>query len=196
MSLTNGTGKLAAYYEYDAWGNVMTEAEKTGVENPYRYSTKEWDKKSGLSYFGARYYSSEIGRWTQRDPAGTVDGLNLYAHVANDPVGYIDPSGNQGKPSTSLRDKVRRDCNLYKPKEELDEMQAEACCKALLEYFWPVIGTGTGFIMLKSAYEGCINESAFPTCNTTGRKLVVDFARRIVQQAFVKILLPRVPTLK
>jgi len=32
------------------------------VDNPYRYSTKEWDEKSGLYYFGARYYSPEIGR--------------------------------------------------------------------------------------------------------------------------------------
>jgi len=61
VALTDGNGKPTAYYEYDAWGNVMTEAERSGVENPYRYSTKEWDEKSGLYYFGARYYSPEIG---------------------------------------------------------------------------------------------------------------------------------------
>ena len=76
VALTDANEKLAAYYEYDAWGNTMTEAEAEGVDNPCRYSTKEWDQKSGLYYFGARYYSPEIGRWTQRDPAGTVDGLN------------------------------------------------------------------------------------------------------------------------
>lgn len=35
----------------------MTEAEVSGVDNAYRYSTKEWDEKAGLYYFGARYYS-------------------------------------------------------------------------------------------------------------------------------------------
>jgi len=58
------------------------------------YSTKEWDEKSGLYYFGARYYSPEIGRWTQRDPMGTADGLNLYAYVRNNPASYYDPWGH------------------------------------------------------------------------------------------------------
>jgi len=93
VALTSGSAKLAAYYEYDAWGNTMTEAERTGVENPYRYSTKEWDEKSGLYYFGARYYSPEIGRWTQRDPAGTVDGLNLYVYAFNSPSSILDEWG-------------------------------------------------------------------------------------------------------
>lgn len=66
MALTDGDGKLAAYYEYDAWGNTMTEVEKSGVDNPYRYSTKEWDKKSGLYYFGARYY------WPKLEHEGRV----------------------------------------------------------------------------------------------------------------------------
>jgi len=52
----------------------VTEAQKTGVENPYRYSTKEWDEKSGLYYFGARYYSPEIGRWTYTNRIGGPNG--------------------------------------------------------------------------------------------------------------------------
>jgi len=92
-ALTDGDEKLAAYYEYDAWGNTMTEAEKSGVDNPYRYSTKEWDEKSQLYYFGARYYSPEVGRWTQRDPLGTVDELNLYLYVDGEPVSRVDPAG-------------------------------------------------------------------------------------------------------
>ena len=78
----------------------MTEAEKSSVDNRSEgsrgerdYSTKEWDDDSGLYYFGARYYSPEIGRWTQRDPAGTVDGLNLYPYVNNEPANRIDPWG-------------------------------------------------------------------------------------------------------
>jgi len=93
VALTDGSAKLAAYYEHYAWGTVMTQAEKSGVDNPYRYSTKEWDEKSGLYYFGARYYSPEIGRWTQRDALGEVDGLNFYAYASNQPVFRVDPWG-------------------------------------------------------------------------------------------------------
>jgi len=93
VALTDGNAKLAAYYEYDAWGNVMTESEKTGVDNPYRYSTKEWDEKSGLYYFGARYYSPEIGRWSQREPLRVSDALNLYSYRSCSPISRLDPDG-------------------------------------------------------------------------------------------------------
>jgi RHS repeat-associated protein len=91
VSVTDADKIEVAYYEYDAWGNTMTEA--GSWTSPYRFSTKEWDDDSGLYYFGARYYSPEIGRWTQRDPAGTVDGLNLYVYVSNEPGGRVDPWG-------------------------------------------------------------------------------------------------------
>jgi RHS repeat-associated protein len=97
VALTDANGKLAAFYEYDTWGNTMTEAEKTGVDNPYRYSTKEWDEKSGLYYFGARYYSPEIGRWTQRELLGWIDGPNMYAYVRNQPTNLIDAFGIYGQ---------------------------------------------------------------------------------------------------
>jgi len=94
---TGAKQKLAARCRYGPWRNTMTQAEKSGVDNPYRYSTKEWDENSGLYYFGFRYYSPEIGRWTQRDPAGTADGLNLYVYTGGDPVGALDPWGIEKK---------------------------------------------------------------------------------------------------
>ncbi len=35
--------------------------------NVYRFSTKEVSAKSGLIYFGARYYDPKVGRWTTPD---------------------------------------------------------------------------------------------------------------------------------
>jgi len=98
VALTDGNGKLAASYEYDAWGNTMTQAQKTVVDNPYRYSTKEWEGKSGLYYFGFRYYRPETGRWTQRDPVRDAESLNLCAYVRNEPVGNVHPLGSQSCP--------------------------------------------------------------------------------------------------
>ena len=59
----------------------------------YHYSGKEKDKCTGLDDYGMRYYAPWLGRWTSTDPAGTVDGLNLYAFVAGNPVTHEDVGG-------------------------------------------------------------------------------------------------------
>ncbi|WP_435037845.1 RHS repeat-associated core domain-containing protein [Pseudomonas neuropathica] len=58
-----------------------------------RYSGKEMDV-SGLYYYGARYYAPWLQRWVSADPAGDVDGLNLYGFVGNNPLTFVDVHGN------------------------------------------------------------------------------------------------------
>ncbi|MDA5537455.1 RHS repeat-associated core domain-containing protein, partial [Yersinia mollaretii] len=40
-----------------------------------------------------RYYMPWLGRWLSSDPAGTIDGLNLYRMVRNNPVTHFDQDG-------------------------------------------------------------------------------------------------------
>ncbi|MFI4915557.1 MAG: RHS repeat-associated core domain-containing protein [Phycisphaerales bacterium JB060] len=40
-----------------------------------------------------RVYKSDLGRWVQRDPAGYVDGANLYEYVMSSPIKMRDPMG-------------------------------------------------------------------------------------------------------
>jgi insecticidal toxin complex protein TccC len=63
-----------------------------------RYSGKEMDD-SGLYYYGARYYAPWLQRWVSADPAGDVDGLNMYGFVGNNPLSYFDDSGKSRTPS-------------------------------------------------------------------------------------------------
>lgn len=65
------------------------------VETPkrYRYTGKERDEESGLYYHGARYYATWLGRWGNCDPAGLIDGPDLYVYVKADPISGKDPSG-------------------------------------------------------------------------------------------------------
>ncbi len=50
-------------------------------------------KNSGLHYNWHRHYDPSLGRYTQPDPLGFVDGPSVYAYAKNGPVRYIDPDG-------------------------------------------------------------------------------------------------------
>jgi RHS repeat-associated protein len=89
--------QIVSYEEYHPYGSTSYQAVRSGIETAkrYRYTCKERDEESDLCYHGARYYAPWLGRWTSCDPAGMVDGSNLYAHVQGNPLKYNDPSGRQ-----------------------------------------------------------------------------------------------------
>ncbi|WP_099074597.1 RHS repeat-associated core domain-containing protein [Proteus alimentorum] len=92
---TDGQGQLVSYEEYYPYGGAAIWSSENALEADYktiRYSGKEKDA-TGLYYYGYRYYQPWIGRWLSADPAGTVDGLNLYRMVRNNPVTLQDPDG-------------------------------------------------------------------------------------------------------
>ncbi|MCG8458080.1 MAG: FG-GAP-like repeat-containing protein [Holophagales bacterium] len=71
------------------WGRSKTEVET----KRYRYSGKELDRSTGLYDYGERYYAPWLGRWLTPDPAGTVNGPNLFAFVKNNPMTSRDGTG-------------------------------------------------------------------------------------------------------
>jgi RHS repeat-associated protein len=85
--------------EYYPFGSSSYRASRFQTEAPkrYRYSAKEHDKESGLYYYGARYYTSWLGRWIAADPGGiTEEDSNLYQFVKSNPITYRDPDGKCG----------------------------------------------------------------------------------------------------
>ena len=61
--------------------------------NAFRFSTKQIDLETGLSYYGYRYYDANSGRWINRDPLQEQGGLNVYAYVANAVIRLFDKLG-------------------------------------------------------------------------------------------------------
>ena len=89
VQLTNSSGTVTKNYTYDAFG--VEQDASDGDLNPFRYCGEQFDTETGNYYLRARYYSPEVGRFTQEDPI--MDGLNWYTYCAGNPVRYQDSSG-------------------------------------------------------------------------------------------------------
>ena len=62
----------------------------------YTFSAKEKDSETGLSYFGSRYYSSDLSIWLSVDPqASKYPSLSPYTYCADNPVKLVDPNGEE-----------------------------------------------------------------------------------------------------
>jgi RHS repeat-associated protein len=98
--LSNGRGDIVAQSDssaeltwtasYEAFGRRTTE---TGAnEDKQRANSKDEDP-TGLLNEGFRYRDLETGVFLSRDPAGTVDGPNVYTYVQQNPWTKYDPEG-------------------------------------------------------------------------------------------------------
>ena len=77
VDLIDAGDTTVAHYEYEPFGRKMVST-GTLATQPYQSSSKEHDARFGLSYFGFRFYSANLGRWGNRDPdprAGGAESL-------------------------------------------------------------------------------------------------------------------------
>jgi RHS repeat-associated protein len=124
-------GGTPLYYHMDAIGSVRLITDQAGAtvqrhdfmpfggevnmppdtaKNPLRFAGKERDPETAstagalepLSYFGARHYQNQIGRFATVDPVVPVqDALvdpqrwGRYAYVRNNPLRFVDPDGRE-----------------------------------------------------------------------------------------------------
>ena len=62
----------------------------------YTFSAKERDPETGLSYFGSRYYSSDLSICLSVDPmSDKYPSFSPYTYCANNPVRCVDPNGEE-----------------------------------------------------------------------------------------------------
>ena len=82
------------------FGDAQTITSSCADPSPMHFTDQERDTESGLDHLGARYDSSQYGRFMTPDPAGNAATCSLYpqtqnryAYVTNNPVNRTDPSG-------------------------------------------------------------------------------------------------------
>ena len=108
--LTDGGANVIARHDYLPFGEEIAAGTAgrlapwgapDGVNQKFTGKVRDGDTVPNLDYFGARYYSGALGRWTSPDSVNLTNErllspsttLNKYAYGANNPLKYIDPDG-------------------------------------------------------------------------------------------------------
>ena len=117
-------GVEITYFYTDLLGSPVVATDQNGVERWYRdrepygtrreggalsghaldvdeyslqYTGQSEDYETGLTYHGARYYNSDVGRFYAIDPVGfnteNIHSFNRYAYANNNPYTYVDLTG-------------------------------------------------------------------------------------------------------
>ena len=87
------TGAIAGQYVYDPYGNVIEQYGTMPNQFNFGFSTKYFDRETGMLYYQRRFYCPDHGRWLNRDPIEERGGENLYAFCRNTPVLLVDVLG-------------------------------------------------------------------------------------------------------
>jgi RHS repeat-associated protein len=99
-AITDDAGTLVADYSYDSYGNPETAV--ASLDQPYRYTGREFDATLGLYHYRARAYDPAIGRFLQEDPLHfQARDLNIYRYTRNNPGNWTDPTGESVSPMYS-----------------------------------------------------------------------------------------------
>jgi len=108
--ITDAGGDAVQHLQYMSFGEHFVNQTSTSWETPYKFSGKEKDAETGYSYFGARYYDSDLSIWLSVDPlAGKFPHISPYAAFNNNPIIYIDPDGRENVVVIGGADKGQQD---------------------------------------------------------------------------------------
>ena len=92
----NASGTLVSSLRYTAFGETRSASGTTATD--YRYTGQRNEVELGLYYYVARFYDPALGRFVSADSivpeVGNPVAWDRYAYTLNNPVKYIDPSGN------------------------------------------------------------------------------------------------------
>src|ERR1039457_529823 len=89
--ITDTAKNIVQSYSYDSFGQIVSSV--GGLDQPYTYTGRELNREARLYFLRARYYDPATGRFIGKDPIRQAGGFNFYGYTNNNPINFIDPSG-------------------------------------------------------------------------------------------------------
>ena len=91
ICVEDDAGRQVWSAQIDPYGKAQVDPAST-IEMPLRFPGHYFDRETGLHYNGFRYFSPELGRYLESDPAGLAGGINAYAY-RHRPLITVDING-------------------------------------------------------------------------------------------------------
>jgi len=138
VNLTNSTGGTEVSYKLDPWGHIRSQS---GFSvNRHIFTGQEYDEKTGLIYFGSRYYDPDVARFITQDSylgeQGTPPSLHRYLYAYSNPTVYVDLMGY-----FNLSTHIRIAEEAYNDKEDA-ELQKQSGFSEKKELFIEALAKG------------------------------------------------------
>ena len=96
-AIVNDKGITVWRWDSEPFGAALPNEDPDGdgikVSYNLRFPGQYYDSETGLFYNYFRDYNPATGRYIESDPIGLAGGINTYGYVGGNPVGRIDPTG-------------------------------------------------------------------------------------------------------
>ncbi|MBR3938653.1 MAG: RHS repeat-associated core domain-containing protein [Bacteroidales bacterium] len=115
--ITNGSGNPVQHLQYMPYGEPFVNERSSSYNERFTFTGKERDSETGYSYFGARFYDSDLMTgWLSIDPqSDKFPNISPYAYCNWNPVKLKDQDGEAPvKALVTAAKLVKKAYNIYK----------------------------------------------------------------------------------
>ena len=186
--ITFTDGEAVQHLHYLPFGEDLVNQQHTVVGAMYTFSAKEKDAETGYSYFGSRYYNSDLSIWLSVDPmSDKYPSLSPFVYCANNPVKVVDPNGEEiwivGEDGNQYK---YNNGNFYTKDGKLYTPEAGSFLSTAGNAIDKLKGTTTGNKLI-SAFEGPDNKDVIikSASKSTCDNLTINSAGEFVSQTIL-----------